>query len=304
MSKKQTKILRRKRRLKLLLPLLFLSSIAGGFLGGLHFADHAPDEAARITQMTSKTGNTFAARIRRWVDISAFQDWLNQPHGLPGVSAQQSNSSLQVFFVPAQKPGGSVAQDALIALIDSAHESVVCAFYDFELEQVAHALIARHQSGVKAAVVSDTDYKDRPGITLCRDAGISVVFDERSSLMHNKFCVVDGKHVWTGSTNITRNGMFENNNNAVSITSSKLAANFRSEFDEMFLQHKFGSRSPRNTPWPTLTVAGTQLECYFAPEDNVEQVVLARLEEARQQIAFMAFVFTSKPIAAMMIRQL
>lgn len=189
-------------------------------------------------------------------------------------------------------------------MIASAQESIACAFYEFELESVAQALIARHQAGVTVALVSDSDYSSEAGIILCRDAGISVIFDKRSALMHNKFCVVDGRYVWTGSTNVTRNGMFENNNNAILITSPELATNFANEFEEMFVQHKFGASSPRNTTWPTLTVAGIGLENYFAPEDGVEEVVVAKLAEARQQIAFMAFVFTSEPIAEMMGKRL
>lgn len=298
MGNKQTKAPRR--RLKLFLLVLFLFAVAGGFLGGLYFAEHAPEKASQITQTASETGNTVAARIRRWLDTTSFRGWFDNLPKLPGTSTQNSNGAIQVFFVPASTAGVSPAEDALVALIDSAQKSIACAFYEFELERIARALIARHKAGVTVALVSDSDYSSEAGIILCRDAGIHVIFDKRSALMHNKFCVVDGKYVWTGSTNITRNGMYENNNNAVLITSSELATNFTSEFEEMFVQHKFGATSPRNTAWPTLTVAGTSLECYFAPEDGVEEKVVAKIAEARQQIAFLAFVFTSGPIAEMM----
>ena len=86
--------------------------------------------------------------------------------------------------------------------------------------------------------------------------------------------------------------------------SPELATNFTSEFEEMFVQHKFGATSPRNTTWPTLTVSGIDLENYFAPEDGVEKAVVAKLAEAQQQIAFMAFVFTSEPIAEIMGKRL
>ena len=269
-------------------------------MGGLYFAEHAPEEAEQITQVASATGSTVAARVRGWLDTTSFRGWFENLPSLPVTSMRNSNGAIQVFFVPTATPGGSDAEQALIALISGAQESVACAFYDFELESVAHALVARHQAGVTVALVSDSDYSDRPGLCLCRDAGIPVIFDKRSALMHNKFCVVDGRYVWTGSTNITRNGMFENNNNAVLITSGELATNFTGEFEEMFVQHKFGASSPRNTTWPTLTVAGTSLECYFAPEDGVEEKVIAKIAEARRQIAFMAFVFTSEPIAEIM----
>ena len=255
-------------------------------MGGLYFAEHAPEEAEQITQVASATGSTVAARVRGWLDTTSFRGWFENLPSLPGTSMRNSNGAIQVFFVPTATPGGSDAEQALIALISGAQESVACAFYDFELESVAHALVARHQAGVTVALVSDSDYSDRPGLRLCRDAGIPVIFDKRSALMHNKFCVVDGRYVWTGSTNITRNGMFENNNNAVLIISSELATNFTGEFEEMFVQHK--------------AAACHRIARRLAPEDGVEEKVIAKIAEARRQIAFMAFVFTSEPIAEIM----
>ena len=38
-------------------------------------------------------------------------------------------------------------------------------------------------------------------------------------MMHNKFIVVDGRYVWTGSLNTTDNGAYKNNNNAIWIDS-------------------------------------------------------------------------------------
>jgi hypothetical protein len=251
----------------------------------------------QITQAASATGSTVAARVRGWLDTTSFRGWFENLPALPGTSTHTSNGAIQVFFVPTATPGGSDAEQALIALISGARESVACAFYDFELESVAHALVARHQAGVTVALVSDSDYSDRPGLRLCRDAGIPVIFDKRSALMHNKFCVVDGNMCGPGPRTSPATACLKTTTMPLLITSGELATNFTGEFEEMFVQHQFGASSPRNTTWPTVTVAGTSLECYFAPEDGVEEKVVAKIAEARQQIAFLAFVFTSEPIA-------
>ena len=303
-NKKKTNTPRRRRGFKLLLLGLFLFAVAGGFLGGLFFAEHAPGTAGQIRELTSDAGSSAVDRLDGWLDISSLQRWLRSLTRSSGTAAPDSTTPIQVFFVPAAKSGASEAEQALIALINGAETSIACAFYEFDLDSIAQALVARHQAGVQVLLVSDSDYSDRSGLGLCRDAGIPVIFDKRSALMHNKFCVVDGRYVWTGSTNITRNGMYENNNNVVLISSVELATNFTNEFTEMFRDHRFGAGSPQNTTWPTLTVAGAEMECYFAPEDGVEEKVVARLAEAREQIAFMAFVFTSKPIAEMMEKRL
>ena len=65
-------------------------------------------------------------------------------------------------------------------------------------------------------------------------AGIPVIDDNRSSIMHNKFFVIDSELVWSGSTNITDNGFSYNHNNSVVFTSTLLADIYTIEFEEMF----------------------------------------------------------------------
>jgi phosphatidylserine/phosphatidylglycerophosphate/cardiolipin synthase-like enzyme len=169
-----------------------------------------------------------------------------------------------------------------------------------QLMAAADALIARHLDGVTVRLVSDSHYRDREAMQRCIRAGIPVVFDERSAFMHDKFCVVDGRAVWTGSTNITENCMYRNNNNALLIVSAELAEDYTAEFLEMFEKKRFGGRSPQNTPHPLVMVSGISVECYFAPEDHVQREIVAEIRESVQSIDFMAFSFTSKEIAVAM----
>ncbi|MFZ1398801.1 MAG: phospholipase D-like domain-containing protein, partial [Candidatus Promineifilaceae bacterium] len=55
-----------------------------------------------------------------------------------------------------------------------------------------------------------------------------------SSLMHNKFMVIDGQYVWTGSTNLTDNGLTLNHNNSLLFDAINVATIFTIEFEEMF----------------------------------------------------------------------
>jgi phosphatidylserine/phosphatidylglycerophosphate/cardiolipin synthase-like enzyme len=211
-----------------------------------------------------------------------------------------SEGEIQVFFAPTTAANPSGIDDHLVAHIARAQKQVLAAIYDLELQSVADALIERHLAGVTVAVVSDSHYEDRTAMDSVRAAGIPVVFDGRNPFMHNKFFVVDGEFVWTGSMNVTNNGVFRNNNNAVLIGSKQLAYNFGLEFAEMFNDRKFGAGSPANTPYPVLDLGGIIVECYFAPEDNVEKEIVAEVIAARTAIDFMAFSFTSEPIAKAM----
>ncbi len=215
--------------------------------------------------------------------------------------ARGTESPIRVYFAPPQSGDPDPIDQALLRLINSAQSSVACAFYELELPAAADALVARHQAGVRVGIVSDSDYRERLAVRRCIAAGIPVVFDERPAFMHDKFCVVDGRFVWTGSTNITENCMYKNNNNSVLVESAELAKDFAAEFGEMFDAHRFGPDSPKNTPFPEVTLSdGTQIECYFAPEDDAGSALARFAESARQRIDFAAFSFTSKDLAEAM----
>jgi phosphatidylserine/phosphatidylglycerophosphate/cardiolipin synthase-like enzyme len=208
---------------------------------------------------------------------------------------------IQVYFAPSQQNDPTPIDRALLELIDSARASVACAFYELELPAAADALIARHNAGVRVSLVSDSDYAERPAVRRCAEAGIPVVFDGRPAFMHDKFCVVDGRFVWTGSTNITGNCMYRNNTTAVLIDSAELAHNFAAEFGEMFDARRFGAGSPKNTPLPEVTLSdGTRVECYFAPEDDAGDALARFAQSARERMDFAAFSFTSKELAEAM----
>jgi len=114
--------------------------------------------------------------------------------------------------------------------------------------------------------------------------------------MHNKFWVFDSQVVWTGSTNITENGFYRNNNNAIVIRSSRLAQNYTTEFEEMFLRDEFGPTSTANTPSPQFTINGILIESYFASEDDVTTALVNAINAAESSIHFMAFAFTENDI--------
>jgi phosphatidylserine/phosphatidylglycerophosphate/cardiolipin synthase-like enzyme len=206
--------------------------------------------------------------------------------------------AVQVFFGPAEALNPWGMDDYFLYYLNSAEESIYCACYELEYLPAAEVLIEQHYAGVRVGIVSDSDYADEAGVQACMEAGIPVVFDRRSPFMHNKFCIVDGERVWTGSTNITENGFFRNNNNALLIRSDALGQNYLREFGEMWRGRSFGGQSPANTPYPIVNAEG--IACYFAPEDDVEEEIIAEVLGALRRIEFMAFSFTSEPIAEAM----
>ncbi len=198
-------------------------------------------------------------------------------------------------------------ESAMVGAINSATKTLDGAMYEINLPRVVEALISAKNRGVQVRLVLDDEYAIEDEDSLAgqlADAGIPIVSDERSAFMHHKFLVIDGSAVWMGSTNFTRNDVYNNNNNALFIRSSQLAQNYAAEFEEMFTDKKFSaSANPRTTPNPTLTINEIRVENYFSPEDGraIEQRLVELVNAATVSVRVMAFSYTVDELANAMI---
>ncbi len=185
----------------------------------------------------------------------------------------------------------------LAAAIDGARQSVDVAIYSFNLWSIRDALLRAHKRGVTVRIViDDADAREGAPVRLGA-AGISIVADTGPALMHNKFVVIDRREVWLGSANFTLGSFYYGNNNLVRIRSQQLAANYTSEFEEMFSEGFFGPDIIRNTPNPRLTINGVDVEVYFSPDDQPADRIVELLYSAQESISFLAFSFTSDEIS-------
>lgn len=206
-------------------------------------------------------------------------------------------SWIEIYFtdphnpLSAQETGG--VDSVLVAAIDTARLSVDVAIYNLTINSIRDALIRAYQRGVQVRVVMESDNRDKDDPQRLMDAGITVLGDRREGLMHNKFVVIDRSEVWLGSMNFTNSGVYSDNNNWLRIRSVKMAENYTKEFDEMFVDDKFGPDVIPATPNPVLTIDGTVVETYFSPDDSTSLSLLPLLKNAQKSIYFMAYSFTS-----------
>lgn len=204
-------------------------------------------------------------------------------------------------------PAGSV-EERLIQFINSAQASIHIASFEFNLPRVADALIAAKARGVDVRWVTDDEYgleidgnENRGQFTRLMAGGIEVKDDAgRSALMHNKFWIFDRQIVWTGSTNITVNGIYKQNNNVIVFRSPEIAAIYEREWEELW-NGQLGPRAPstRNNQWTILE--GTPIQVLFSAEDDAVDNLIALVNDAQTSIRFLAFSFTDYPLAQAMI---
>lgn len=227
-------------------------------------------------------------------------------------SLESSERWWQVFFTSpgcrTGRCGGVVSpEQGLGEVIRGSRVSIDGAFYELSSPVISQLLIDAHRRGVRVRLVLEGNRMGSPCVRRLMDAGVPVVADDGEGLMHNKFAVIDGRMLWTGSYNATVNGATRNNNNALAIQSAALAEIFTAEFEEMFDGRVFGNRREHGVFAPLrrrchAVVHGTPVTALFSPEDEVEDVLLGYIRRARVSVHFMAFSFTSNELGEELVR--
>lgn len=198
-------------------------------------------------------------------------------------------------------------ENAMVDAINSATKTLDGALYEINLPRVVEAIVNAKNRGVQVRLVLDNVYAIEDEDSLASSfaaAGIPIVSDDRSAFMHHKFLVIDGSIVWMGSTNFTRNDVYNNNNNSLLLRSTQLAQNYTAEFEEMFIEKQFSkSANRRATPNPIFIFNGVRVENYFSPEDGeeIERRLVELVNSAQISVRVMAFSFTIDELASAMI---
>ncbi|HQH33424.1 MAG TPA: phospholipase D-like domain-containing protein, partial [Petrotogaceae bacterium] len=189
----------------------------------------------------------------------------------------------------------------LESLIDDAKRYIYISIYDINHSTIADALKRAAQKGIEVKMVTETQNQNTfTSLSLPRN-NVKVLFDTNSALMHDKFIVIDGYCLVTGSTNLTNNCLEYNSNNMIFIFNNEIAENYVQEFKEQFEQKIFGKKAGTEKPFPSvLTDVGT-ISTYFTPEDNLKQEILKNIKECTKNIYMMIFTFTDPDIAQELI---
>lgn len=205
------------------------------------------------------------------------------------------------FTRPDSPEAGETEAELCQWIAQTQHQLDVAAF-DIDLPCVGEQLGLLKQKGVSVRVVTDSDHQTDLVQRLVQ-TGVPVHFDERSAFMHNKFMVRDDLDVWTGSLNLTHNGVYRNNNNVVTFHNNDIARLYQAEFDELFAG-QFGPTSPRQNLPAFVAPQDKKIEILFSPEDPVQERVLDVLRGAQKSIVFLAFSFTDDAMGAVMEQKL
>jgi len=193
----------------------------------------------------------------------------------------ESSISIEAYFCPRDQCE-SIIKDRM----DNAKSLLHCAFYELDSYEIIAALAKKSHSADVKVVIDKDNYEDQ--------IKGNIRLADSKQYMHNKFCVIDGNIVLTGSTNPTDNDLTLNNNNLVVIKSEYLAENYEEEFNELWNGIYSSGNGVR---YEKIGSENILLESYFCPDDSCKDRVISNLENAKESIYFMAFSFTDEDIA-------
>lgn len=137
--------------------------------------------------------------------------------------------------IPPQRTAEAVVLDA----IASAKHSIHLVGYSFTSKPIAGALVKAKRAGVDVEAVLDrSNLRGKySGAQFLANEGIPVRIDARYAIMHNKFLVIDGTAVETGSFNYTKAAAEKNAENALWLTGvPELARQYEAEWQRLWAE--------------------------------------------------------------------
>jgi phosphatidylserine/phosphatidylglycerophosphate/cardiolipin synthase-like enzyme len=142
--------------------------------------------------------------------------------------------AIENAFSPRQ-----VATDLIVRTIGEAQKSVCVAAYFFTSYPIADALVEAHRRGVDVRVVLDSHQRLRRVISYLDHNGIATRFNDHYAIMHDKFMIVDGRTLETGSFNFTRAAEYENAENVLVIRDSPVTiGGYARQWDKLWAEAK------------------------------------------------------------------
>lgn len=194
--------------------------------------------------------------------------------------------------------------DRLVSLIESARVTLDVAAMGFSHERVTRAVLRAHLRGVRVRFVGDARHLQAytRGYEELEVFDVPVIAGNQQAIMHNKFFIVDGRFVFTGTGNITPSDLERNNNNFVLIDSPQVAQDFTAEMEEM-LAGRFGSAKVSRNKDHTFQVGDTKVEVYFSPSEDPMGRILSAVAQAKRSIHFYIFAFTKDEVGSAFIER-
>jgi len=185
--------------------------------------------------------------------------------------------------------------DPVFDLISQAQTSLDIAVMRINRQAFVDALLDRSVTAHIRVVTEKAYYEDplyRPFYQqllnpLRNNGNIEIVTDNEGTprLMHSRFMIIDHAKVAVGSYNYSVEGSERTMGDVVVINDVRVAGAFEDQFEQMFVEGKFGAHK-RDSIQHAYSVGGgaAQIELYFGPTDEPRDLAIAEIEASQYVI--------------------
>ena len=141
----------------------------------------------------------------------------------------------QACFTPGQACLPLIQQ-----ALSSAQQTIHLQAYTFTQKRITDSLLQAVKRGVKVIVILDKSQRTArfSEYSKLKASSISVFFDTKPAIAHNKVIIIDGKTLITGSYNFSQGAETKNAENLLLIHSPELAALYEANFQKRLKESK------------------------------------------------------------------
>jgi phosphatidylserine/phosphatidylglycerophosphate/cardiolipin synthase-like enzyme len=144
--------------------------------------------------------------------------------------ATGTSGAAEICFSPDEP-----CEERIGRFLASAQKSVDLAVYDINLEELGELLIAQARKMPVRIVVDKRQSKEKNSIVpMLVQAGVQLRYGHQRGIMHNKFVIVDGTKLETGSFNYTHHASLANQENQIYLSDARAIERYRKRFEQIW----------------------------------------------------------------------
>jgi phosphatidylserine/phosphatidylglycerophosphate/cardiolipin synthase-like enzyme len=125
--------------------------------------------------------------------------------------------------------------EKLAKFINSAEKSLDIAIYSINLESVVNTLVKKAKK-IPVRIVCDKlqAHGTKSRVRELLEAGVNIRYGKQKGIMHDKFVILDGRIIETGSFNFTNHASIANAENQVYLANRSVVNRFIERFDQIW----------------------------------------------------------------------
>jgi phosphatidylserine/phosphatidylglycerophosphate/cardiolipin synthase-like enzyme len=130
----------------------------------------------------------------------------------------------------------------LIKFVDSAQGSIEVAIFDINRDELVHHLLVQARKIPVRVLVDQRQAKGEHSLVpllikvaaTAEGSKLQIRIGRQRGIMHNKFTIVDGKMIETGSFNYTNSATDRNNENQIYLAKPSIVDRYKKRFEEIW----------------------------------------------------------------------